>query len=237
MPSPLTIDDFKSSNVTCEVRYKNAYLIFDRTGQVIEDLRESFTDISISVASPQQTTWTTNESTLVLELGACRLTSTCLDKSGEAFAKRCKAFFDAVVHNLQINLFTRIGLRCIYRKEYKTVDEARTALEAMTLVNLKPVKRFNSSDSPTEVLFRWEDSQVGAFIRLKAESIEIKSTIPFELQDTVPSIDKKINSLTLDVDYYTVAPVDREQWDPEEWLPQKFRIIRKEIDGIIGGSR
>jgi hypothetical protein len=85
------------------------------------------------------------------------------------------------------------------------------------------------------VLFRWEDSQIGAFFRLKVETIEIKISVPPELQDNVPTFDKKIIGLTLDIDYYTVAPVDREQWEPQEWLPQKLRIIRKEVDGIMGG--
>ena len=237
MPSPLTIDDFKPSNVTCELRYKNAFLIYDRTGQVIEDVRESFTDINVSASSPQQTTWTTNEGTLVIELGACRFTSNRLDKSGEAFAKRCKAYFDAVTHRLEIGMFTRIGLRQILTKEYQTVDEARVALASMMLVNLNPTKRFNSSDSATEVLFRWEDSQIGAVVRLRAETAEIKASIPFELQDVVPKIDKRINRLTLDIDYYTVAPVDRDQWNSQEWVTQKLRVIRKEVDGILQGGR
>ena len=156
MPGSLTIDDFKQYSLTCELRYKHAYLIYDRTGQVIEDVRETFTDIDVSTTSPQQTSWTTNEGTLALELGACRFISNRPDKNPEPFANYCKAFFDAVTHQLQIDMFTRIGLRYILRKEYKTVDEPKAALASMMLPNLKPMKRFNSSDSPTEVLFRWE---------------------------------------------------------------------------------
>lgn len=54
MPS-LTIDDFRPFSVTCELRYKNAYLIYDRTGQVLEELRNSFPSIAVSTASPAQT--------------------------------------------------------------------------------------------------------------------------------------------------------------------------------------
>jgi uncharacterized protein (TIGR04255 family) len=237
MPSHLTIDDFKPFSITCELRYKNAYLIYDHTGRVIEDVRESFTDINVSTAGPQQTSWSTNEGTLTVELGACRLITTRPGKNSEAFAKYCKTFFDAVTHHLQIGAFTRIGLRYILRKEYKTVDEAKAALASMMLTNLKPTKRFNSSDSPTEILFRWEDSQIGAFVRLKAETVEIKTVVPPELLDVMPKFEKKMNGLTLDIDYYTVAPVDREQWNPQEWVPQKLRIIRNEVDGILAGGK
>lgn len=235
MPASLTIDDFKAFNLTCEMRYKNAYLIFDRTGHVLEDLRESFTNVSISQAGPQQTAFAADEGTFNLEVGVCRFTSGGTDKSPEAFAKHCKLFFDSVTDRLQISVFTRIGLRYILRKEFKAEDEAKAALAAMMLANLKPTKRFNSSESPTEVLFRWEDTQIGAFVRLKAETTNIKLAVPDELRDIVPQVDKKINGLTLDVDYYTIAPVDREQWNAQEWLPQKLRIIRREVDGIIQG--
>jgi len=126
MPA-LTIDDFKPYSVTCELRYKNAYLIYDRTGQVIEDLRESFTEINISNAGPQQTSFVAEEGTFNLEISACRFTSVRLDKNAEVFAKHCKAFFDAVTHQLQIGVFTRIGLRYILRKEFKTESESKAA--------------------------------------------------------------------------------------------------------------
>lgn len=236
MPA-LTIDDFKPFSITCELRYKNAFLVYDRTGQVLEDLRDSFTDIAVSAASPQQTTWVAEEGTFVLEIGACRFTSVRSGQNAEGFTKQCNDFFEAVTNHLQINVFTRIGLRYIARKEFKTLDESKAALASMLLVNLKPTQRFKSSESPIEVLFRWEDSQIGAFVRLRAETVDIKTVVAPEFQEHVTKVDKKIHGLTIDIDYYTVAPVEREQWNAIEWLPQKLRMIKKEADGILQGGR
>jgi uncharacterized protein (TIGR04255 family) len=236
MPSSLSVDDFKPFSTTCELRYKNAYLLYDRTGIILEDLRESFTDINVTVASPAQTAFTAEEGSFGLELGAARFTSLRLDKSGETFAKHCKAYFDTVAEHMRVTVFTRIGLRYILRREFKTEADSKSALASMMLANLKPARRFNSSDSPTEVLFRWEDEQIGAFVRLRAESADIKLAVPPELQDSVPKVDKKLIGLTVDVDYYTVAPVECEQWNALEWLPLKLRIIRKELDGIIASG-
>ncbi|MGA2511179.1 MAG: hypothetical protein ABSG27_13220 [Candidatus Acidiferrales bacterium] len=238
MPSLLAFDDFKPVSITAELRYKNAYLIYDRTGQVLRDIRDSFTDINVLTASPQQTAWSAEEGTFTLDIGSCRFTSGQPDKGAETFTRDCKIYFDAVVSQLEITVFTRIGLRYIMRKEFKTEDESKAALASMMLANLKPTKRFNSSESPTEVLFRWEDAQIGATVRLKAETTEIKLNVPPELQGNVPKFDRKLIGLTLDIDYYTVAPVEREQWEPQEWLLQKVRIIRKEVDDILqGGGR
>ena len=236
MPSPLSIDDFIPYSVTCEARYKNAYLIFDHTGRILEDLREHFTNIETSAAAPQQTAFTADEGSFNLELGACRFTSPQVDSSGEVFGKQCKVFFGTVIRHLDISLFTRIGLRYIARKDFKSENEAKAALASLALTNLNPTKRFNSSESPTEILFRWEDKEIGAFVRLKAETTNVKMAVPPELRATVPAVDKKIVGLTLDTDYYTVAPVEREQWEPDEWLRQKLRIVRKEAQAILQGG-
>jgi uncharacterized protein (TIGR04255 family) len=238
MALALTFDDFKTFSITCELRYLNAYLIFDRTGIVISDMKDSFTNVIISNAGPQQTAFASDEGTFHIEIGAARFTSGRLEKGGEKFAQYCKAYFDSVTERLQIDILTRIGLRYILRKEFKSDEEAKTALAAMALANLKPAKRFNSSDSPTEIMFRWEDTEIGALVRLKAETYEVKLAVPPELRDVVPNYDRKSFGLTVDVDYYTVAPVEREQWNVLEWLPLKVRIIRKEVEGILqGGSK
>jgi hypothetical protein len=236
MPA-LTIDDFKPFSVTSELRYKNAFLIYDHTGKVLEDIRDSFTDISVSAATPNQTTWVAEEGVFVLEIGACRFTRVRSSLNAEEYAKQCNDFFESVTNHLKINVFTRIGLRYMARKEFKTLDESKAALASMSLTNLKPTQRFKSSESPTEVMFRWEDSQIGAFTRLRAETVEIKTVIAPELREHVTKVEKKVHGLTVDIDYYTVAPVERGQWNALEWLPQKLRIIKKETDSILQGGR
>lgn len=237
MSTRLTFDDFKPLSVTCELRYRNAYLIYDHTGHVIKEVSEAFTNVAVQVASPQQTAFTSDEGNFTLEIGACRFTAAHFERNGETFARQCKAFFALATNELEIDVFTRIGLRYISRLEFKTLQESKAALASMMLANLKPTKRFNSSESPTEVMFRWEDEAIGALFRLRAETADIKISAPPELRDHVPAVDKNIIGLTLDIDYYTVATVEREQWDAREWIVEKLRIIRKEADGILQSAK
>ena len=72
---------------------------------------------------------------------------------------------------------------------------------------------------------------------MKAEKSDFKLVVPPELEDTLEPVEKTLTFLTFDVDYYTVAPVNRDQWNPEEWIPEKLRIIRKECDGILQGGK
>ncbi len=236
MPATLAIDDFKPFSCTCEIRYANAYFLFDRTGLILDELRDEFTDVTLGIATPQQSQFVAEEGTFHLELAASRFTTGGAHAGPERFPKYCKQFFGAITKHLGIAVLTRIGLRYVLRKEFSKEDESKAALASMALVNLKPTKRFNSSDSPIEVMFRWEDSQAGAFVRLRAETVEIKLAVPTELQDAVPKLNKKLNVLTLDTDCYTVAPVEIEQWNAAEWVTEKLRIVRREVDGILQGG-
>jgi uncharacterized protein (TIGR04255 family) len=236
MASNLGFDDFSLVNVTCELRYPNAYMIYDHTGEIAQDLRDHFSDLVVATATPPQTDFIVAEGGLTLGLAASRVTCTPPHSKPESFAKHCKSFFDVVLDRLDIDVLTRIGLRPILRKDFKSLDEARTAMASAGLVNLNPPKRFNSSHEPTELVLRWQDSNMGAAVRLKTDTIEIKFVPPAEVREWITSVDKTLYALTLDIDYYTVAPVEREQWHPEEWVVEKLRVIKKESDGILQGG-
>jgi len=231
----LSVNDFKTASVTCEVRHREAYLIYDRTGHIVENLREFFTDISVTSASPPQTDFRSNEGNFTILLGASRLTCQPNTKP-ENFAKYCAYFFNTTFDQLNVAVLTRIGLRHILRRESKTLEEAKEALASLPSLSPKLAKRFNILRPATEMMFRWEDAEIGAVVRLRAETVEIKvTTAPPELQEEVRKFEKRVHGLTLDIDYYTVAPVERDQWNPEEWVAEKMRVIRKEAEGMLQG--
>src|SRR5262249_38644931 len=130
MTAALTIDDFKLRRAVCEVRYKSAYLIYDRTGQIVHSLQESFTNLSVLNAEPNQSSYTSEEGTLALEIGQSRFSATKLDSTLGTFSKHCKTYFDTVADALDIRVYTRVGFRIIFRREFADLNEAKAALNA-----------------------------------------------------------------------------------------------------------
>jgi hypothetical protein len=234
MPVPLSVADFKTVNAVCEVRYDNAYLIYDRTGQVCHEARRSYTNCNVLSASPNQTIFQSDEGAFALELSQSRFSTSKPDASLEKFAAHCKTFFDSVAVHLDVRVFTRVGFRQLFRKDFKDLDEAKAALTSLKLINLPAEERFGATTEPHEILLHWEGSQVGAMLRLKAESGKIDIVLPPELEAEKPEIHKSFNGLILDVDYYTVAPVERSQFDASAWIPRSVRTIRKNLDTVFG---
>lgn len=230
----MTVADFKVASAVCELRYENAYLIYDRTGQVCHEARTLYTDCNVLSATPNQTFFQAKEGSFALELGQCRFSTTKPDSSLEKFAEHCKGFFDSVTRNLDVKVFTRIGLRTLLRKDFEALDQAKAALTSLKLVSLQPTERYGVASEPREIIFRWESDQLGVMLRLKAESGKIDVVLPPELEAEKAEIHKSFNGLVLDVDYYTVAPVDRTQWDATAWIQRSIRTIKKETDAILG---
>jgi hypothetical protein len=234
MPIPLSTADFKVTSATCELRYENAYLIYDRTGQVFHDIRGLYTNFQVVNATPNQTIFQSDEGAFALELSQSRFSTTKPDPSLEKFATNCKSFFDSVTVLLDIRVFTRVGLRVFFRKDFKEINEAKAALHSLRVVNLKAEERFGAASAPHEVSLRWEGSQVGAILRLTAQSGKIDLVLPPELEAEKTEIHKSFHGLIIDVDYYTVAPVERSQFDASAWILRSVRTIKKNIDTIFG---
>jgi len=233
MPIPLSADDFKLYRGVCEVRYEDAYLIFDRTGIVFQRVRESFTNVEVMNASPNGSTFNSAEGRFGLEVAQSRFTADKPDHSLEGFSTHCKKYFDIVTDCFEIQVFKRIGLRTFARKDFESVELAETALSSIGLLNVEVKQRFGAADKPNEIIIRWEGKDIGALFRLKAETGRIDLVLPPELEMPEAEIHKRITGLVIDVDFYTIKPVEKAQWDPISWIPQSIRTVRREVNAIL----
>jgi len=236
MPITPSVEDFKIITAVCEVRYQDAYLLFDHTGRICEEMRNSFSSVRVNSASPNNTIFQAEEGGFGLELGQSRFSSSKnLDKRLEKFGEYSKRFFDCVTTYLAIKVFTRIGLRVNFRMEYPDLDKAMAALTSLKLTTLPATQRCGASSEPMEIMLRWQSDQIGALLHLKAEKGSIDVILPPELELEKPEIHKSITGLLIDVDYYTVAPVEKSQWDASAWITQSMKTIKKDVDLILAG--
>ena len=234
MALPLTVSDFKLRQVICELRYPDAFLVFDRTGDIYHHLGKKFTNLHSDSASPVQTQMTADEGIAVVELNALRFSRNDPDSKLEQFSMNSKILFELAVEKLDLSVFTRIGLRQIFTKSYGTAAEPKSAVNALKLLSIGTEKRFGiEHPNVSEFLIRWEDKQLGTILRLTAQSGRIDAQFPLDLGMAESSVHKEVHHLILDVDYYTLAPVERGQWDAATWITQSARIVQRDADRIL----
>jgi hypothetical protein len=219
----------------CEVRYEDAYLLFDRTGQICHELKAHFSGFKVINPAPNQTTAVSDQGSFGLEIGQSRFSTNKPDNKLQEFAGSCKHFFESTSRNLEVKVFTRIGLRTMFRKDFSSREESTAAFTSLRLTTLKSTPRFGAASDPNEILLRWEGKDIGTMWRAKVESGKIDVVLPPELELGEKSeLHKEFEALTLDIDYYTVVPVAKSQWDPPEWILHSVRTIRRDTDEILG---
>jgi hypothetical protein len=233
MPSPLTVSDFKPRQAICEVKYPDAFLVFDKTGDIFHELATRFKNLHNDAATPAQTQMSADEGVVGVELQALRLVDNKPDWKLDRFAANFKTLFDIAAEKLDLKVFTRVGLRQVFIKAYDSFVEAEAALNSPQLLKLGTDRRFGIGPNFAELVIRWEDQELGAILRLKAQTGNVSAQFPSELGMKEETLNKEFHQLLIDIDYYTVALVEREQWDPVTWITQSARIVLKETERIL----
>ncbi len=232
MPVPLTVNDFSLIRAACELRYENAYLIYDRTGQIANALGKRFESFEVVTATPNQSAFRSTEGSLTLELAKAFITS---DRpQPETFAASCKKFFSVITDFLEVQVLTRIGFRQTYSSPRKDQRSAVEALNEIPVVGRIPT--IGRSPEPlAEITLRWEGENTGTTVRLLSQSGKMNLILPPEFTDDDRELKKEFSGLMLDVDYYTVAPVEVAQWDAVAWIPDAARSMRKQLNSLLEG--
>lgn len=138
---------------------------------------------------------------------------------------------------LSIRLYSRVGLRVLFAKEYPTREAAAGALLSTGLIQPASEPVFELQSSPwvePEVSLRKEDSKAGCWFRLKAETLKIEFQPAFGIAKYFQEKSTTKERLILDVDYYLHQAGDATRLQFDEWIKQAFHLIRRDSRKLIG---
>jgi hypothetical protein len=231
--SDLSIADLSIAHSVCEVRYEMAYLIFDRTGAVCMECKERFPNLKLIQASPASTSFSDDSYSYWVEQTMSRVNVTKTAHDPKEFGERAKPFFEIALRQLEVSVFTRLGLRQVY---FKTFAEPHGARDAVMALNLQPGAadtQFGIASPCQELVMTWESKQHGAMIHVVA--VPGTNVLPvIDVRQIEEGYGKSYKSvLNFDVDYFTTAPVLRSQFDAEEWIVQSSHVIKKGLRGFL----
>jgi len=234
----LDLASFNLEQATLEIRYPIALQLWDKCGSVWELIREKWAGIDIvpSHAEPSRTIFRAGKNTLTIEMEAARITTPYPDRSLDEFGKSARDFVTAVVQGLKIPHFKRVGFRPVYFWECATRERAVSTFFSLGLVKLPEGKRFEVSEHPrnAQYILRWESDAKGVLLQVRDETRKLDFDPPPELADSVDPVHTERHGITLDVDYYTVAPVEPAQLDLAEWIRHSTHVIGRDTKYVFG---
>jgi hypothetical protein len=226
----LDISHFQLNSLNFEVRYDPAFLLWDKAGSLAEAIRKEHPNLKPNEASPGKISFEIDKKFQVaFELEKLNVSAFQPNISIDDFVALCHRVIALAVNTLQVTLFLRIGLRPIYRHEYRNRDEAAAALIGTGIMEVPEGRHFGIEGRPVlpHYAIRWEGDKLAIQVNFRVQ--ERKVTLQLPLGETaVPNIEKDIIELIYDFDYFTVGSVEVGQFRALDWIPNAMRVIRRD---------
>ncbi len=240
----MNLGDFSLEQAVLELRYPPAFLFFDHPGALWSKATAKYKDLRFQQVESGKIVFRKGDSWDVSsELVRTVLVEHHPERSLEQFMGFTRDFTRLVEVHMQLAAYDRVGFRTIYRKTVPNEAAASEAILSTSLLHL-PAKKIFNIDPPaiqSEIAFRYQSKAVGVTIRLKADERKFEISPPpgmamkdLEHVATIKSTKYESWGVVLDIDYYTILPIDAAQLDVGEWIKQAHHAIRRDVPEFLG---
>lgn len=228
----MRLEDFELYQLVFEIRYEDAFEIWDRAGQVHRELCRIWPGIKLTETGPNQQLLRSPE----VQLQTGIRTSHVMLFSPSTILKREEHIVDTYEvwrSALELTELKRVGTRAIYRRRYASEKEAGKAFIMLGLAKSPEQGMFQHTDPPIggEVRLQWKSDAVHTMFSAKTQqqTLEVQPLPEFGKAGEKLSRD----DLLLDVDRATGKPMSVSQFDANEWLKSFSRFCLKELPRVL----
>jgi len=235
----MQLSDLTLRQAVIEVRHDPAYLLWDRAGQLWSTVNSHYDSLRMITADPNQTVFRLGENTeFAARLEGASLNAILPKRTLLEFADHAKFFFPAHSNILEIEEYSRVGLRLVFSKEYQTYRDASDALLEGGVLRHAENDHFGLSGKPLrpEWALRWEDAGSGVHIRANVDEKKYDFQAPLEWEGPKPEKKPRIK-LTYDVDWYKVSPTLVTQMSFPDWIEQCLHLTNRESDHFLEDTK
>ncbi|MEN6373832.1 MAG: hypothetical protein ABFD75_03485 [Smithella sp.] len=230
MSTSLDIAQLKLTSATVELRYDKAYIIWDRAGFFWSEISLNWPDSKINQVEPNISRFIINDRfDLMLSLDRSHIIDLKPTSSLKEFTEYASIFLNLVMESLNISKLTRIGFRLVYNKYFPDKNRAADTLVSTKMMVVPQGKIFNIQGKVVQPKYSltWEGESTAAKVTLFTREKKIEITVPPGVED-VHSINITKYELIYDIDYYTISPVSRGQFNVKDWIEQAYQLIKRD---------
>lgn len=229
----MNLASFRIRQVTFEIRYDSAYLLWDVAGSIAREVSGIWPGLGVEEAKPNQQ---------ILVGPGVRIQSgfdrayviVSAPKSVTQHYEQISETYKLWTTLLDIRVLNRVGTRTIFVREYDSEDAANRAVFELGLVRVPEGPVFNHRSAPTSagITLRWrDDSNATTFLSMHADKQTLNVEAHGEFADQSKAIEK--NFLTIDVDRATREPIDLAKFNVQQWLEGVQHIQSRDIPKFL----
>lgn len=234
MAARLQIEDFELERIIFEVRFPNAFQLWDRAGTLADALSKVWEPLSLTAASPGSIAFRLErEMNLAVELG--RAVMGLYHPSSKPDVKQFDAFFAMVREYLEVRTLQRVGLRFLSFKKCETLSMAASALLDVGILNVPTERVFGTEGEPTtaEAMIGFQGKGMGATLRIGTQTRQVKVELPLEVSPKISETHETLYGVSLDVDFFTPTEVQAAQMGLSEWIEQVMHVYRRDVPKFL----
>jgi hypothetical protein len=227
---------FAFQQATIEIRYDDAMLLWDRSGALWSNVKAQKPEIKVNNAKPNQSTFFLDDRyTLSSQINTAFVIDTSPASSLKEFIELSHQFLNTVMDTLEIKEITRIGFRLLHNKFYDDREKAANGFLEFGLMKIPSGKHFNIDGKLflPQYAMVWEGKSTAMKVNLLVRDKKIDFD-PSPNTDDIRPFHFLKHELMIDLDYYTLAPILRGQFNVSEWISQSYHLIKRDIKGFLG---
>lgn len=235
-PPSMTFAELKPFQAVLEVRYADAFSLWDRAGMLWTRLAKKYENLERIQAQPTETIFRLGKSfELAAKLDGASVVAFKPEKNLTEFIQLTDVFFRIVAEILEISAYNRVGCRLIFTKDFSSIQAASAAILATGLLKWPEGQQFSKTGTPVqpEWALRWEDENRGVHLRLRVDERKYEIKPPLVWEGKYESTTS--TEVSWDVDWYTRKRVLVTQMSYSEFIGQCVHAVRRDSDHFLGG--
>jgi hypothetical protein len=227
------LTDFDLHQLVFEVRYDDAFEVWDCAGLVHRELVSVWPGVKLADTNPNQQILKSAD--VQIQTGI-RTSHVLLFDPGSVLKREDQIADTFAVWRSSLDLreLKRVGTRAVFRKRFSTEEQAGIAFMSIGLVKLPQDGTFlHSGVSPSlgELRLQWKTEAVHTTLSFKSQQQQME--LPAIPEFEKPSEKLTRDDLILDIDRATGKPMDVSQFDPREWLKSFQRLCSKDLPRVL----
>lgn len=229
----IELNEFQLINSTLEFRYPEHFLFWDRSGKFWQRLSEKFTSLSVKMADPNKVSVAIDShSEASAGIKSAHVTSANPGPNCEKLRDVASFFLPALIDQLKLEYFSRIGMRLKFERSFPTREGAAEYVRSnATLPHLSGrLMNVEGCLLDPEVAMRWESEKNGFHARIMARQVRLDFNLPVEFRQLEPEPNERLrNQVLIDVDYYVHSTTLADQIKADDLVESWTRIIRRDL--------
>ncbi len=234
----LNLQDFKLTETVFEVRYDNAYLLWDRAGEIWSKVSSMWPDLKIEKVEPSIITFRLeNKYQLSVNLDKAHIIDAKPSSSLNEFMEKADNFLKLVIQILQIKNLIRVGFRLVYIRDFNDKFEAADSLLSTKKLLVPSGRQFGIEGKVTLPRYALvlEGASTAVRVLLEVRDKKVDFDPPPNIEELSP-VHLEKHELVYDVDYYTLGKLSIGQLNIKEWLGQIYHLVKRDSKYFLGGS-